>query len=218
MCLKDNKDNYINISIESYISLLDNEIIYEKLTDDEKIVKIYDYKNIAIQLYNKNKNLENKIKELNKDINLLKNKNQDLHKKVDVKENNKVDKKINVKIIVYDNNNTDTKKKGSKETITMIKHYKDLFEIFKVDNKSEYDALDDCAGYLLKKNGKIPNRSNREKWRNKIRKCNELYNEIGEDDLSIVKFPLGSITNITGDNWIKWKKHLKTLIQNHNNK
>jgi hypothetical protein len=37
---KKRHDDYLNISFEPYISLLDKEIIYEKLSKEDKIKKI----------------------------------------------------------------------------------------------------------------------------------------------------------------------------------
>lgn len=181
---------------------------------------------------NKIKTFENKIKKLednkkpnityNNDIIIFKNQLEDIIKilnnkdkkinqikpkkiKNNKKENN-YDNNYGCQIIVFEKDN-----KLSKKTFSNIKYYYELFIRFKENNKSDLEILNECATCLLQNNSSKITKSNMEMWRNKVRKCCELYLEFGEE-LEMVHFSLSKIIYVTGDNWIKWKILLKNKI------
>lgn len=56
------------------------------------------------------------------------------------------------------------------------------------------------------------NSKNKEKYRNKIKKCKEIY-ELYGDDLDLVYFKISKMVEIRKkDKWEKWKKYLGNRI------
>lgn len=98
--------------------------------------------------------------------------------------------------------------------------FKDLFDLYqktmiKYKNcctMSNIDILNNAALDILNSKDIIPNKTNKEQWRNKIKKYHELY-EIYNEDINIIYFNTDKMVRIRNkDIWEKWKCYLDYKI------
>lgn len=139
-----------------------------------------------------NINLKKQISNFNKILNSIRNKDEDK----------------DCPIYLYKN-------KLFKERDYSIKYIYELYEYHNSISETKFygKTLEHASIDILNKKKIAPNNSNKEKWRNKIKKCHELY-IIHKDDIDLVFFNIDKMINIRNkEKWDKWKKYLESKIK-----
>lgn len=228
----------INNNYLKYNKKLDLNKYVIKIDEKNELYKDYEIlRNNFIQVYNKYEKFK---KENNK---LLEWKNNHICNNINIKNINNSEKfrstifesfeKQNIKnknilkeedygcyVYLFKNKDNEIRIKCSEKTQYDVKYYYDLYEKCKQGDKKDYDAFDDPAIYMLNARGTAINSKNKEKYRNKIKKCKEIYDLYG-DDLDFVYFSISSMANIRNkEKWKSWKIYLGNKINEikNNNK
>lgn len=116
------------------------------------------------------------------------------------------------KVIILNNNDTNTKDKISKRTYEFLNFYKELYDISELESNENFNSLDDCSEYILKLKGKRLSKASKSNWKRIIIRSNEIFNEFGKK-LFNVYYNINNIRYIKNENWIKWKDYLKIKIE-----
>lgn len=99
--------------------------------------------------------------------------------------------------------------KAAKETSHEILHYYELYLEIDKDKKT----IDDIVNYTLKnKKINVNSATNRQTYRNRIKRCYEIYNKY-DKKLDSLYFNITYMSKIYGDeNWKEWLKYLDNKI------
>lgn len=119
------------------------------------------------------------------------------------------------RINIYMENINDTRTEASKKLFINLEHYYNIFIKSEKDKNDNFDALDDAAIYILNTRKSTINRSNRDKWRNIVKKSYEVYNKYLDniDKLKLIDFSLTNMAKIRNkQKWEKWLKYLDKKI------
>lgn len=170
---------------------------------------------VLLQLSNKNqindKDIFYKLKKNNKEnenVNKLDNK----PKKPYINEDNMY------KCYIYRHENLIDKHhiKAAKETAHEMLHFYELYKGLK-DEKDSKKILNNLVIDILKtKKIKHESRTNVTRYKNKIIRCYDIYNEYGER-LNNIYFNLNYMAKIDDNNFLIWLKHLDNFISNTEN-
>lgn len=189
--------------------------IYKKGNDNE-FDKIIEKLKIKFTLF------ENTINNEMKEIELILNdkiilKNETIKDSVKKSKTNNISENYGCYVHLHKDKFNETRIKCSEKTQYDVRYYHDLYEKCKKDDKKDYNAYDDAAIYMLNARGTKPTKSNKEVYRNKIKKCKEIY-ELYGDDLDLVYFKIHQMAKIRDKkNWESWKLYLKNKIDEKKN-
>lgn len=183
---------------ETLILINENKLLNDKINKLEFLPKI--------------KILEDKIKNIKIDNTILienekddKYKNQ-LNKYVQTEENNYL-------CPVYNNNKPANiiEDMVSKETFINIKYY---FEIYDNIKNTDPKKIEDIIIYNLNNKGmKTSSSTNKQHYRNMLKRSWELYNKY-KNKLILINFNLTLMSRINENKWIEWLKYLDRIINN----
>lgn len=192
--------------------------LYNKLNLVEKEAKktIYNEYNEEINdLHNKLKYFTELEKKYIADIEYYKNINKTKNKKVISKKDEEDEKNYGCRVNIFDDNKTDTRSIASKELFVNLELFYNVYINSEKESKSAFDALNDAAIYILKTRGTKINKSNRERWRFKIKKCYEIYNRYLNkiEKLKLIDFNLSDLNKLRDEEkWSNWIKYLDEKI------
>lgn len=227
------KDEHIINSLQYKQLLKEKQEIYDKYNEWNTTLHSLGFNNVdeLIIYINNNSNikdtedyisLNNKYEAVNTELTNLKT---DFDNKIE-DEKYIIDNSYNDEILSINKNHNEelskikdlhNKEIDKLKTEYDFKYFYDLYNDCKKDTKKDYDALTDASHYMLNARRTEITRANTDNWRNRIKKCYEIY-ELHKEDIKLVYISIDKMCKIRNiEKWTNWKLYLKNKIQEAKN-